>query len=93
MKDNALVQDELKTAITYLRDSLSHNTIDDFSVTNKRDQVLQGKCAFPRSQSPRPTKCYPELENHRKHGVGQDVATSLHEDNEGSKCQPNVQIG
>ena len=34
--DNALVQDELKTAITYLRDSLSYNTIDDFSVTNKR---------------------------------------------------------
>jgi len=35
-ENNTLVQSELETAITYLNDSLSYNTIDDFSVTNKK---------------------------------------------------------
>lgn len=35
-ENNQFVQDELKTAITYLKDSLSYNTIDDFSATNKK---------------------------------------------------------
>ena len=35
-ENNQYVQSELNTAISYLKDALLYNTIDDFSVTNKR---------------------------------------------------------
>lgn len=35
-ENNRYVQDELRTAVTYLKDSLSYDTIDDFTAINKK---------------------------------------------------------
>ncbi len=35
-EDNVFVQDELRTSLRYLRDSLEYETIDDFSLVNKK---------------------------------------------------------